>query len=181
MARAINTAAEGTSPFQPIPAGALQLFNELAARAPFIFFAWRYHERTESPKAPPLLGPPRTVPWPEDPENPLDVRIRVPYQTLLNSSRPPGRSKHVLDLDLYTPSPVCGVVATLADYLVNPCRDRLRRCGRCQRWFVDKTRNRSSRRCSAARTIAWSNSQRVPKKQKRQQGRPRATPVRTDA
>jgi predicted RNA-binding Zn ribbon-like protein len=54
-----------------------------------------------------------------------------------------------------------GVMAVwLAGYFANPQRDRLRRCEQCRRWYVDETRNKSSRRCSRACTIRWSNAQR---------------------
>jgi len=56
-------------------------------------------------------------------------------------------------------------VALLADFLINPQRDRLRRCPVCGRWFVDATRNRSARRCSRKCTIVWSNAQRDQKAQ----------------
>jgi len=46
-------------------------------------------------------------------------------------------------------------------FFMNPERDRLRRCQLCARWFVDATRNKSSRRCSRKCTIAWSNAQRA--------------------
>lgn len=56
-------------------------------------------------------------------------------------------------------------VRTLATgYFANPARDRLRRCARCPRWFVDTTRNKSARRCSKECTIAWSNGQRAQKR-----------------
>jgi hypothetical protein len=52
-------------------------------------------------------------------------------------------------------------VIDLARFLANPQRDRLRRCLKCRRWFVDETRNKSARRCSRKCTIAWSNAQRA--------------------
>lgn len=63
-------------------------------------------------------------------------------------------------LRLRTPHRSGILVALLAEYFNSPHRDRLKRCPRCRRWFVDMTRNRSSLRCSRACTIAWSNSQR---------------------
>lgn len=55
-------------------------------------------------------------------------------------------------------------VIELARFLVNPQRDRLRRCPACRQWFVDETRNKSARRCSRKCTITWSNAQRAKKR-----------------
>ena len=73
---------------------------------------------------------------------------------------------HVIRLDHRTPMHLCStsefgmMVAWLATYFMNPSRDRLRRCQHCGRWFVDRTRNKSSLRCSRDCTIAWSNARR---------------------
>jgi hypothetical protein len=49
---------------------------------------------------------------------------------------------------------------TLAEFVGNPYRDRLRRCEnpRCRRWFVDATRNHSKECCERACTIKVSNA-----------------------
>jgi hypothetical protein len=63
---------------------------------------------------------------------------------------------------IYVDSPsnnVHGVIA-LSSLLGSPHRQRLRRCEKCRRFFVDWTRNRSARRCSRECTIAFSNAQR---------------------
>lgn len=64
-------------------------------------------------------------------------------------------------MHLRTPAAQGVWVAWLAGFLINPRRDRLRRCQTCRRWFVDETRNLSARRCSRVCTIKWSNSQRA--------------------
>ncbi len=64
-------------------------------------------------------------------------------------------------------------VTLLADFLINPQRDRLRRCPVCKQWYVDQTRNRSALRCSRKCTITWSNAHRSQKSGKSSPSGPR--------
>jgi hypothetical protein len=70
------------------------------------------------------------------------------------------RLDHRTQMHLSSPSEHGLMVVWLAMYFMHPFRERLRRCQQCARWFVDRTRNKSARRCSSACTIAWSNAQR---------------------
>lgn len=78
----------------------------------------------------------------------------------LQGPRPPTERR----VFVKSPSQLGEVVLAVVQYLEHPRRDRLKRCPRCRRWFIDATKNKSALRCSVACTIAWSNAQRGRKK-----------------
>ncbi len=49
------------------------------------------------------------------------------------------------------------VLGALWDALQHPHIKRVKRCSRCQKWFVDRTRNNGAKRCSLACTWRWWN------------------------
>jgi len=146
IAQEIVTAAAGAP---QIPAGALVRFNELARENLVGLRAWRYLTEGEVRDA--RLRP----------AGPAHTPLTVPLWAFQKTSAPKGHSKTILELDL-EPLGQRGHVAglLLTWYWMNPHRDRLKRCQRCERWFVDSSRNKSARRCTKACTIAWSNGQR---------------------
>jgi len=146
IAKEIITGAAGAP---QIPAGALVRFNELARENLVGLRAWRYLTEGEVRDA--RLRP----------AGPARSRLTVPLWSFGKASAPKLQSKAVLELDL-EPLGQRGHVAglLLTWYWMNPHRDRLKRCQRCERWFVDSSRNKSARRCTPECTVAWSNAQR---------------------
>jgi predicted RNA-binding Zn ribbon-like protein len=99
---------------------------------------------------PPPVVPPAVVP----PFLALAKPVRVRYVAVRLDTG------HTVIVDEST-DPAGDAVALLAWFFRTPVRTRLRQCPVCGRWFVDRTRNASARRCSHACTIRWTNTHRA--------------------
>jgi hypothetical protein len=149
-AREIVEGTADRSIHAPVPWPTLMRFNEIAGQTPVVYQAWRYREKGETVK---------NTTWEESEVAPIGTHY-IPQEALWDPKRPPGQSKTILEMRWLATSPRAEVVALLKDYLMNPQRDRLKRCRQCSRWFVDGTRNKSSLSCSRVCTIKWSNAKR---------------------
>lgn len=69
-----------------------------------------------------------------------------------------GARRHTQPTIGVSENPMAGLLLTpLWWALQTPALNRLRRCPQCSKWFVDRTRNRSAKRCSKRCTWAWWN------------------------
>jgi hypothetical protein len=149
---AIAEAMLGVPADAELPSAVVDHFNRLAETAPFIYQAHPAPVYLTSGEPDP--GNPRT--WH------TSIVLRNVVQRGQGTAGERGRRGDLYraTLSALTLRPWGHGVLLLADYLVNPHRDRLRRCPQCHRWFVDQTRNRSAARCSRACTIGWWHAKR---------------------
>jgi len=125
-----------------------QAFNRLAARAPIAFEAGALTFMARAKL---------------NPADPATYRWGASRAFALGDRLGPAESS----VFVKSPSPLGAVVLLLVQFLEHPRRDRLRQCPRCSKWFVDRTKNKSALRCSRRCTIAWSNSRRSRKGDRR--------------
>jgi hypothetical protein len=116
-----------------IPHRAAALFNTLAVDAKAIFFI-----AGEAGGEEPL------VKWMG-----RGGAVQIPLWEVSGS---PGMRNHG---GIIFSNPAGGVVQLLWDFFRHPARDRLKRCPRCHRWFVDYTKNKAAKRCSGSCTSKW--------------------------
>lgn len=131
----------GLSPTAAIPFSAIQKFEDLARGVTFTYRLWSFQH-------------------PDGPDAARAVYEDVhqqDYISLLPFLGPDNIGRSPTHIGMNTPSERGELVKALIDYFLNPSRDRLRRCEKCRRWFVDETRNKSQRRCSVKCTRAWWN------------------------
>ena len=126
-------------------------FNRLAARAPIVFSVGALLF---------MAGPKAGVKVKVDLADPATWGWGASNGYAFQGLRPPTMRR----VFIKSPSQLGEVILAVVQYLEHPRRDRLKRCPRCSRWFVDATKNKSASRCSRACTIAWSNAQRGRKK-----------------
>lgn len=123
--------------FHPLPETVVVRFNDFARTVPAISLIG--HRALN----PPIEGP---LPWMTD-----VPAVVVPDRAM---SGPIGRAVTIYRVWASERGPL---VKLLEEFFLAPERDRLKRCTRCQRWFVDRTRNKSMQRCGAACTWRWWN------------------------
>ena len=125
------------SSFNPLPETVLTRFNDFARTVPAISLIGH---RALNPR---VEGP---LPWVTD-----EPAIVVPDRVM---TRPIGPAVTIYRI---WASERGHLVKLLEEFFLAPERDRFKRCTRCQRWFVDRTRNKSMERCGATCTWRWWN------------------------
>jgi len=126
--------------FHPLPETVVARFNDFARTVPAISLVGH---RALNPR---VDGP---LPWVTD-----DPAVVVPDRAM---SGPIGRAVTIYRIWATERG---HLVKLLEEFFLAPERDRLKRCTRCQRWFVDRTRNESMKRCGATCTWRWWNRER---------------------
>ncbi len=140
--------------FDPLPQTVVARFNDFARTVPAISLVGH---RALNPR---VVGP---LPWVTD-----EPAVVVPDRAM---SGPIGRAVTIYRIWATERG---HLVKLLEEFFLAPERDRLKRCPRCQRWFVDRTRNKSMKRCRATCTWRWWNRARrrgARHKQYRDQGK----------
>ncbi len=125
----------GNSRAVPVPRTAIERFNTLAFRTPGIFYI-----DSEAGGGEELL---------------LKVSPRKTFVQLPLWAIKVGGERWVNFGGMAFLTPAGPVLHLLADFFRHPARDRLKRCLRCRRWFVDRTKNKAAKRCSTSCTWKW--------------------------